>query len=112
LTFGKKAAGCADPLLDANLALCTLDHGKEVIKLSWNLAHNDHGLPIHANGNTAPHITIRDFNAPLGGGSYHVPYQGQTTLNMWMNGESFGHVSQNNLGSLNHGQATFTPWFK
>jgi len=79
-----------------------------------NFAHNSNGLPIHAGNGQNPHVTLRDANGPLGGGTYHIPYQGQTTLGMYgigQPGESFQQVSQHNLGTLNHSQATYKPWF-
>ncbi len=82
--------------------------------MAWEFAHNSNGLPIHANGGT-PHVTVRDYSAPLGGGTYHVPYVGQTTLGMYgigQPGESLSHVAKYGLGGLDATRATFTPWLK
>lgn len=72
------------------------------------LAHNDYGRPIHANGHfVPPHITVRDN---VNHGTWHVPYYGQTTLGMYTSGETFGHIEKHNLGGLYADKATFRPW--
>ena len=69
------------------------------------LLHNSRGLPIHANGPVLPHITIQDFGR---GGTWHVPFEGQSTLNMWFQGESFRGIE--GLGKLNAERATIRKW--
>ena len=78
--------------------------------MGWEFAHNSNGLPIHASQGQKPHVAIRDYDA---GGTWHVPYVGQTTLGMYgagQPGESFDHVDKFELGGLDHSKATFRPW--
>lgn len=75
--------------------------------MSFYLKHNDNGLPLHAsNSDSTPHLTV--------GGSFathHIPYSGQTTLGMYgigQPGESLQHIKDNNLGTLNYDNSTFS----
>ncbi len=67
--------------------------------------------PVHAGPtDPRPHVTVRDYDQQC---TYHVPYVGQTTLNMYKpfgNGETFEHINKHQLGTLDHDNATFTPW--
>ncbi len=70
--------------------------------------------PIHAGPvDPMPHVTIRDYEQRC---TWHVPYEGQTTLPMFLDGgykgETFEHVNKYKLGGLNTENATFTPWLK
>ena len=82
--------------------------------MSWEFAHNKNKLPIHANNGVLPHVTIRDYGGPFGGGTWHIPFKGQTTLPMFGiggKGESIEHVAEHKLGSLDFTSATYKPWF-
>ena len=65
--------------------------------MSFDILNNGLGTPIHATGPEAPHLTVRSERF-----TYHLPYEGQTTLPMYMGpGESLAHVSNYALGGLN-----------
>jgi hypothetical protein len=84
------------------------------LQMARGVVHNSKGLPIHSTNGGVPHATVRDCGTPLGGGTYHVPYTGQTTLGMYeigQLGESLGHVAKHDLGGLDAAPATFTAWF-
>lgn len=66
--------------------------------------------PLHAGPvDPRPHVTFQDYGQQC---TWHVPYAGQTTLNMWNRGETFDHINRHGLGTLNHDEATFSPWLK
>lgn len=59
--------------------------------------------PIHITpgGDVQPHLTVQDVNGQM----WHVPYQGQTTLDMFTRPNfdprpQWNNIAQNNLGIL------------
>jgi len=65
--------------------------------------------PIHVTpgGDMRPHLTVKDS----GGTTWHVPYQGQTTLDMFTQPNydprpQFDRIASNNLGVLRSDLAT------
>ena len=63
--------------------------------------------PIHAFGNDGPHLSGHDCN----GGAWHIPYVGQTTLDMFERPcfdprPQFNNIANNNLGYLDATKAT------
>ena len=65
--------------------------------------------PIHVTpgGDMRPHLTVRDF----GGQTWHVPYYGQTTLDMFRLPNfdprpQFNNIARHNLGYLYEPGAT------
>jgi len=65
--------------------------------------------PIHSTpgGDVRPHLTVQDCS----GQTWHVPYQGQTTLDMYRKPDfnplpQWQNVASHNLGTLRADQAT------